>query len=616
MKVSSMVAKSVILIVGIGASAGGLEALKTMIGSTAPHTGAAYVIVQHLAPDQKSILHELLQAQTDIPVAQIRDGERIEANHFYVVPPGNVATVENNRLKLTVRDTHDAQHRPIDTFFASLAAARGRDAYCVVLSGTGSDGSAGLKEVKSAGGFALVQESKGARFPGMPDSAVATGLVDFILPAERIAGRLDEIIQHRLALNKGDDSSILKREVQAALPRFATRLVKVVRNDFSDYKPGTLVRRIERRMTVLRTTDVERFIKILDDEKEAHILAQEFLIGVTQFFMDPKAFEALRSLVIDPMLETTEGTIRVWVPGCSTGEEAYSLAMLIIEEMGNRKDRRVVQVFGTDIDTPSLVAARYGLFSANSVEKLSDVRRNRFFQLENGHYRAIPKLREARVFAPHNLLQDPPFSRLDLISCRNLLIYLSSNLQKQVIPRFHFSLRGNGLLFLGPSVGLAGEEGLFDVVDKTHRIFRKNAEARTSHSALLDAPRRPRALPKERMGEVPQLNASLDLSREASVQRHFLRNYAAPFALLSRGGEVLYLSEKMTGFVRPSQGASSTMLDAYLASELRLPVRNALSEAERPAKFSALTMWSFRARPGPGPLTWRWAPVGRSSSWS
>ncbi|MEQ5872469.1 PAS domain-containing protein [Sagittula sp. NFXS13] len=575
-----MATKPVIPIVGIGASAGGLEALKTMIGRTSSHTGAAYVIVQHLAPDQKSILHELLQAQTDIPVAQICDGERIEANHFYVVPPGHVASIEDDHLKLTARDTDDAQHRPIDSFFASLAIARGRDAYCVVLSGTGSDGSAGLKEIKAAGGFALVQESKGARFPGMPDSAVATGLVDFILPVGKIAGRLDEIIQHRWELSKGDEFDTLQQEIKAALPRFAERLAEVAGNDFSDYKPGTLVRRIERRMTVLRLSDVEAFLAILDDEKEAQLLAQEFLIGVTQFFRDPQAFDALRELVVGPLLDTADGTIRIWVPGCSTGEEAYSLAMMMIEEMEARKDQRVVQVFGTDIDTPALVAARYGLFSANAVEKLSDERRDRFFHIENGQYRATPKLREMCVFAPHNLLQDPPFSRLDLISCRNLLIYLSASLQKQVIPRFHFSLRGKGHLFLGPTESLSGEERLFEVVDKTHRIFAKDPDARTTYSALLDAPRRPRALPKERLIEVPQADVSLDLSREASVQREFLRGYAAPFALLSRTGDVLYLSEKMTGFVRPSQGASSTMLDAYLVAELRLPVRTALAKAE------------------------------------
>ncbi|HKK97007.1 MAG TPA: chemotaxis protein CheB, partial [Marivita sp.] len=572
---------SVIPIVGIGASAGGFEALKTMIAKTAAQTGAAFVIVQHLSPDQKSILHELLQGQTEIPVSQIKDGEAIEANHFYVVPPGTVARIEGNRLHLVERDTHDALHRPIDSFFKSLAAARGRDAYCVVLSGTGSDGSAGLKEVKAAGGFALVQESKGARFPGMPDSAVATGVVDFILPVEQIARRLDEIIQHRQFLNRSDEQANLKKEIEKALPRFAERLRAVVGNDFSDYKPGTLVRRIERRMTVLRITDVERFLKTLDIDDEAHLLAQEFLIGVTQFFRDPDAFEVLKNRVIEPLLQNSEGTIRVWVPGCSTGEEAYSLAMLLIEEMEARKDRRVLQVFGTDIDTPSLVAARYGLYSATAIEKLSEERRERFFQIENGQYRADAKLREICVFAPHNLLQDPPFSRLDLISCRNLLIYLSANLQKQVIPRFHFSLRNRGHLFLGPSEGLAGEDNLFDVVDKTHRIFHRNPDAQTSYSALLDPPRRPRKMQMDGAVPIQQPDMTLDLSREASVEREFLRQYAAPFALLARSGEVLYLSQKMTGLVRPSQGTPSTMIDAYLAPELRLPVRTALAEAAK-----------------------------------
>jgi two-component system, chemotaxis family, CheB/CheR fusion protein len=576
-----MPSKTVIPVVGIGASAGGLGALKTLISTTGPHSGAAYVIVQHLAPDQKSILHELLQAQTDIPVAQIRDGERIKPNHFYVVPPGTVAGIHRNCLKLTVRDAQEAQHRPIDSFFTSLADARGRDAYCVVLSGTGSDGSTGLKQIKAAGGFALVQESKTARFPGMPDSAVATGLVDFILPAEKIAQRLADIMQHRWRLGRGDEAGSLKTEIESALPRFTKLLMRVAGNDFSDYKPGTLVRRIERRMSVLRIGDVERFIAVLDDPQEAHLLAQEFLIGVTQFFRDPEAFEALRSLVIDPLLAKSEGTIRIWIPGCSTGEEAYSLAMLLLEEMEHRKDRRVVQVFGTDIDTPSLMAARYGMFSATAVEKLGKKRLETFFQVENGQYRASPKLREMCVFAPHNLLQDPPFSRLDLISCRNLLIYLSAGLQKQVIPRFHFSLRENGHLFLGPSEGISGEEGLFDIVDKTHRIFRKNPNGRTTYSALLDAPRKPRALAPDRAAQKAQADLSAEVSRETTVQRDFLRSFAAPFALLSRGGDVLYLSEKMTGFVRPSQGTSSTMLDAYLAAELRLPVRTALNDAQR-----------------------------------
>ncbi len=575
-------------VVGIGASAGGLEALKTLVAEIAPNTGAAYVIVQHLSPDQKSILHELLQGRTSLEVAQIEDGERIQADRFYVVPPGRVAAIKDNRLTLSDRDTRDAQHRPIDAFFTSMADARGRNAYCLVLSGTGSDGTDGLKAVKAAGGFALVQESGGARFPGMPDSAVATGLVDFVLPVARIATRLHDMIRYRRGLEQSGGPEDLKTAIEAALPRIAEKLKAAVGNDFSSYKPGTLVRRVERRMTVLRERDVDRFVATLDDEGDAQTLAQDFLIGVTEFFRDPEAFEALRRLVVRPLLESDGGAIRIWSPGCSTGEETYSLAILFLEEMEARDDRRVLQIFGTDIDAPSLAAARYGLYSPASVEQLGPARRQRYFITEADGFRATAALREACVFAPHNLLQDPPFSRLDLISCRNLMIYLSADLQAQIIPRFHYSLRGEGHLFLGPSESIAGEDGLFDVADKTHRIFRKNAAAQTSFSSLIDMPRRPRNIGTDAPAPRSAPDLKQALARESAVEREFMRHYAAPFAMLSRTGEVLYLSQQMTQFVRPSQGTPSIAIDAYLAPELRVPVRTALAEASegaRPARI-------------------------------
>jgi two-component system CheB/CheR fusion protein len=571
--------EKIVPIVGIGASAGGLEALKTMIANMAPDLGACYVIVQHLSPNQKSILHELLQGETDLPVTQIEDGEAITANHIFVVPPGFVASVEGDTLKLSSRQQNDTLHRPIDMFFSSIADSRGRDAYCVVLSGTGSDGSAGLKAVKANGGFALVQESKGARFPGMPDSAVATGLVDFILPVERIAPQLAEMMLHRQRLYDTDDGARIKTDIEAALPKFAARLADVAGNDFSDYKPGTLVRRIERRMSVLRIRSVAEMLAHLDDENEAHLLAQEFLIGVTQFFRDPGAFEVLRERVVSNLMDASDGAIRVWVPGCSTGEEVYSIAILFLEEMDTRKDRRVLQVFGTDIDTASLATARYGAFSASSVEHLPEPYLKKYFQLERDQYRANPKLRESCIFAPHNILQDPPFSRIDLISCRNLLIYLSVGLQRQIIPRFHFAIRDTGYLFLGPSESLSGEEGLFDVIDKSHRLFRKNAEARTSYSALLDKPRKPRINPRTVSGQSPAPYARLESSREDAVEREFIRSYAAPFSLLSATGEVLYLSSRMTELVQPSSGPISTLIDGLLAPELRVPVRRVLQDA-------------------------------------
>ncbi|WP_439104777.1 chemotaxis protein CheB [Celeribacter marinus] len=570
---------TVVPIVGIGASAGGLEALQVMISSTPIDTGAAYVIVQHFAPTQKSVLHELLQTETELPVAQIKNNQTVEPNHIYIVPPGNVADIDGDTLHLTARDHTETQHRPIDSFFKALARERGRDAFCVILSGTGSDGTKGLREVKAVGGVAFVQDRKGARFAGMPDSAIETGLVDFILTAAQIPVRIDDVIKRRAHVPSKEGSSRLQAEIHSALPRFSERLEQAAGHDFGDYKPGTLVRRIERRMAVLRLKDVDDFLAVLEDDDEAKLLAQDFLIGVTHFFRDPEAFEALRVLAVQPILQHDEKTIRVWVPGCSSGEEVYSLAMLFIEEMESVGDRRPLQVFGTDIDTPALMAARYGLYSQRSVDSLTEERRNTFFQPENGQYRVIPRLRECCVFAPHNLLQDPPFSRLDLISCRNLMIYLSASLQKQVIPRFHFALRGRGNLFLGPSETLVGEEKLFETLDKNWRIFCKNTDMRASYSSIDETPRQHK--PPQPYQTLPpnRVSQSVESSRESTVERTYLRHFASPFALVSKTGEILYLSQNMTGFVQPSGGAPSTMIDSYLMRELRFPVRTALAQA-------------------------------------
>lgn len=568
-------------VVGIGASAGGLEALEAFVSRISPNSGACYVIVQHLAPNQPSIMDQLLQAKTSISVSQIEDGEPVIPNHIFIVPPGRVLRLEDDHFQLQGRPDKEKLHRPVDTFFSSLADIKGRDAYCVILSGTGSDGAEGLKAVKAGGGFAFVQESANARFPGMPDSAVATGLVDLILPAEEIPGRLEDILYHRRQLRDDQFHSSLREQIEAKLPAIAERLAEISGNDFSSYKPGTLIRRIERRMTLLRLQSVDRFVEILhEDTTQAELLAQEFLVGVTQFFRDAEAFEALRHHVVVPTVQTDQHNIRVWVPGCSTGEEAYSIAILFLEEIERTGRRHVLQVFGTDIDLPGLVNARYGLFSASAIESLSPERREKYFVIEGGQFRAIPSLREACVFAPHNLVQDPPFSRLDLISCRNLLIYLSNDLQKQVIPRFHFSLRPTGHLFLGPSEGVAGEETLFNTIDKAHKIFQKNPDAETRYSALKDPVPRPRAsMPGILTDQTSFPPPQMDLSRETVAEREFLRQHAAPFALLNSSGEILFISPRMADFVRPSAGAPSNMIDAYLMRELRVPVRSALTQA-------------------------------------
>ncbi len=565
-------------LVVVGASAGGLEALTEMLSAVGSSSALSIVIVQHLAPDQKSILHSLLQSHCKLPVKQIQQDEEIRPGRVYVVPPGKLLEIEGGHLRLTDRSKDDYLFRPIDHAFESLARSFGRGAFCVVLSGTGSDGANGLRAVKEAGGIAIAQESQTARFPGMPDAAVATGLVDFVLPSAEIVDRLQEIVRHRLAFDEKRRDA-LQGEIESALPRIASRLRDATGHDFADYKPGTMVRRIERRMTLMRIGSVEDFIAAIEtDDEEAILLAQEFLIGVTQFFRDPDAYEELRRRAIDPILDRDGAAIRIWVPGCSTGEEAYSLAILFTEAMEARNARRAIQVFGTDIDSHALRAARQGLFRAASASKLGKERLTRFFQPEGGQFQARPELREACVFAPHNVLQDPPFSRLDLISCRNLLIYLSTDLQKRIIPRFHFALKPSSFLFLGPSESVAGEDRLFDTVEKTHRIFRRNDDASPTYSALTDpVPTRQRMAGS--MAVPPPTSGMPSVNQEVSAEQEFLQRRAAPFAVISEAGEVRYLSQRMTAFARPTKGAPSTQIDDFLLPELRIPVRSVLNSA-------------------------------------
>ncbi|WP_439111603.1 chemotaxis protein CheB [Lentibacter sp.] len=563
-------------VVGVGASAGGLDALKAFARATAPQTGAAYVVLQHLPPNQPSSLSELLQAETSLPVRAAADGDTLQPNHLYVVPPGTVATLEGDTLRLSQYSKPEERQHPLDILFTSLAA-RGASAICVVLSGSGHDGAEGLVRIKAAGGLALAQDSAEAQFSSMPASAIATGMVDYILPASQIATYVEEALGNSTeGLTTAD---IANEDIERALPELTARLAEITGNDFSSYKPGTLVRRIKRRMHLLRISDVTDLQTILQDEQQALLLAQEFLIGVTSFFRDPEAFEALRKLVITPRLESSEDTLRIWVPGCSTGEEAYSVAMLCIEEMEARGDPRVLQVFGTDINAAALLAARAGIFGPSAIDSLSADRKARFFQFENGLYRATPQLREVCIFAPHNLLQDPPFSRLDLICCRNMLIYFDSQLQKQVIPKLHFALKPGGHLFLGPSEGLAGQDAFFDVCDKRHRIYQRNNDAKTTFSSTQDIRRKS----GQKLSFQPAAlhpSPKYDLSQESLAEAEFLRSFAAPFALVSGFGEVLYTSQNMSGLIQPSHGVPSNLIDTYLAPELRQPVRSCLNTAQ------------------------------------
>ncbi|MEM7687503.1 MAG: chemotaxis protein CheB [Pseudomonadota bacterium] len=567
-------------VVGIGASAGGLEALSELVKAIPAQSGFAYVIIQHLSPDHPSIMHDLLGSHSSIPVVQIGEQQAIEPDTIYVLPAGPYATIEGAELQLHDRETTYGMRAPIDRFLGSLAKARGSEAFAVILSGTGSDGTSGVREIKQAGGIAVVQQADSARFSGMPDSAAATGLVDFSLTPREIPSRLIEIYHHHHQTLSESESEDRRRDIEASLGDIVGTLKEEDGHDFTQYKPGTLIRRIERRMMLRRERDVPAFVSTLKHSAEERArLLQDILIGVTQFFRDKDVFEKLAANVIRPMLDRDQQRFRIWVPGCSTGEEAYTIAILVAEIMEERGDTRPWQIFGTDIDGAALMHARAALYSATQVEGVSREHRERFLlQLEDG-FQLVPELRERCIFAPHNVLQDPPFSRLALISCRNLLIYLTSEVQKSLIPRFHYGLNEGGYLLLGPSETLGNQTRFFRPLDREARLFQRKDETPPAFSTL-DAPRRGSRRRELRSLHPAQLSkpnkASLEPSFEQQLLSHFARQSAPPFASINANDEVSYLSERMSAYVKPVQGMPSAVLDQFLVRDLRVPARTAI----------------------------------------
>ena len=576
-------------VVGIGASAGGLEPLESLVGAIPAGLGIAWVVVQHLRPDGRSILSDLLARRTDLPVAVVEDGAPVLADTVSVAPGGHGVSLERGRFRLEPLVESGAR-TPIDGFFGSLAANVGERAFCVVLSGTGSDGTDGLRRIKSAGGIAFVQRPGDARFPGMPDSARATGLVDFVLAPEAVPSRVAEIAAHRDDLGNPEARARLLGDIEAALPRVMALLSDDARgHDFSGYKPGTLVRRIERRMLLVHRRDVEGFIEALaGDVEERRRLAQDFMIGVTRFHRDPAAFEALARSALPGLFETDgnadgDERLRVWVPGCSTGEEVYSIAMLLLEEARRRGEPRAPQVFGTDIDASALYAARQGVYAAGAVEHLPDALRERYLTRRGGAFHVGPRLREACVFALHNVLADAPFSRVALVSCRNLLIYLDGDAQARALNKFHFALRPGGVLFLGGSESLGDAERLFAPIDARRRVFRRDDSVSSDYSTLLAGVPRPVRAPPHADGAVslPGAVPAATPPEATRAERAFLDGLAAPFALVDARDELTWLSAGMTAYVEPASGVPSTRLDALLMRELRLPARSVVDAARR-----------------------------------
>jgi two-component system CheB/CheR fusion protein len=466
-------------VVALGASAGGLEALEKFFDNMPADSGLAFVVIQHLSPDFKSLMDELLARHTKLAILRVADGMAIEPNSIYLIPPKKEMIVSGGKLLLTDKDPTQGLSLPIDTFFRSLAHEYGRNAIAVVLSGTGSDGSRGIRAIHDAGGFVIVQDEASANFDGMPRSAIDTGVVDAVLPPRDMAGAILDYVQGRPLTLIAPSSE--GQPTATGIDEIFRVLNDAYGLDFSYYKPNTVARRVERRMQLSRTASLSEYVRRLRiDADELNSLYRDLLIGVTKFFRDGEAFQRLESEVLPQILNRvpSDDDLRIWVAGCATGEEAYSLSILVHEALSARRRLLRVKIFATDVHQASLDYASAGVYSEEALADVPALRLERYFTKHPAGYQVAQELRKLIVFAPHNVIKDAPFTKLDLVCCRNLLIYLQPHAQKKAISLFHFALKPSGILFLGPSESPGEISDEFDTLDRHWKIFRKRRDIR------------------------------------------------------------------------------------------------------------------------------------------
>lgn len=577
-------------IVGIGASAGGLESLLRFFEHMPSVNGMAFVLILHLSPNHESSVAEILQRVTKMPVIQVDGPIAIGADHVYVIPPSHDLEISGGKLRLAERNPVSGRPVTIDLFFRSLAEEHKERTIAIVMSGTGSDGAAGLARVKECGGVALVQTPEDAAYDGMPTAAIATGMVDFVASAVDMPQRLLELWSNarRIRLPKGVSSSLqaialesaeAARQAEDALRDIMSLLRRQSKNDFRNYKRATVLRRIERRLQVTGLADLPAYRDYLREHPEESVpLLQDMLISVTNFFRDREAFEALERDWLPGLFEnrSPDEPLRAWVAGCATGEEAYSMAMLLREQMELHHFTGELQVFATDIDERALSEARAGLYTDAIRTDVSPDRLRQFFIREHAQFRVVKPVREKVLFAMHNVLRDPPFSRLDLICCRNLLIYLDREAQSRVLETFRFALKPGGVLFLGTSESADAAPNLFTAVDKKHRIYKTNPHANAlRHLPLSTNFARGHITPVLQKTE----RRESVLSSFAELHRKFIDQVMPPSVLIDARYTVLHLSENAGRFLRPGAGTPSLNLLANVPAELKTELRTALSQA-------------------------------------
>lgn len=568
-------------IVGIGASAGGLAAFEALFSAMPADAepGMAFVLVQHLAPDHKSILVDLVRRYTSMKVFEVEDGVRVQANCVYVIPPNRDIAVLNGALHLLEPAAPRGLRLPIDFFFRSLAADRRDRAVCIVLSGTGSDGTLGARAIKGEGGMVMAQAPESTEYDGMPRSVIATGLVDYVLPPADMPDQLIAFVARHIGPSPAQPSSD-SRQAQGAMKKVLVVLRDRTHHDFSQYKQSTVTRRVERRMAVHQLKSLADYVRYLQDEPaEADALLGDLLIGVTSFFRDTEPFAALREQGIAHLFDDKPAgsTIRVWVAGCSTGEEAYSIAILLQEQIQTLNQQFTIQLFATDVDRRAIEVARAGFYPPNIAADVSAERLARFFveAPTDGSFRVNKVLRDMLVFSEQDVIKDPPFSKLDLISCRNMLIYMGPELQQKLIPLFHYALNPNGVLFLGTSESVGDFGDLFAGLDRKSKLYRrKEVTLGTRHAPIVNfSPTVKGPVPrpaKARGGTAAHL-------RELTEQTLLKQGHVG--ALVNDRGDILYLHGRSGDYLEPAPGEAAMNIVTMAREGLRRDLTIALHKA-------------------------------------
>jgi len=575
--------KNDLLIAAVGASAGGIEAFTELVTNLPTDTGMAFVLVQHLDPEHHSMLTELLSKKTGMRVKEVTNGMTVEPNHVYVIPPNATMSISNHTLQLAPRGDSRALHMSIDHFMRALAEEQGNRAIGVILSGSGTDGTAGLAEIQAHGGVTFAQDEASAKYDSMPRSAVASGCVDYILPPKNIARELSRIARHPYLVR--DVSPELAPAENTGLSLVFQLLRKTTGVDFTHYRQTTILRRIQRRMVVHKMEKIDEYVKYLQSNPtEIKALYQDMLINVTSFFRNPKMFEALKTHVFPAIVKNRppEASLRIWTPGCASGEETYSVAIALLESLGDRASQTHIQFFGTDISETSIGKARSGVYPENIQGDVSAERLRRFFTKVEGGYRISKTIRDMCIFAQHNVLNDPPFSQMDLICCRNLLIYLEPVLQNKVISLFHYATRPGGYLVLGTSEGVGTSTNLFSTEDRTHKIFlKKSTGVRQPVTFSL-------AMPGERHEyggfRVPSKQPDTSwnyLEAQKEFDRRLLSQYSPATVFINEDLEIIHTRGSVNLYLKLAPGRASLSILKMAREGLLLDLRNALTKAKK-----------------------------------